>query len=265
MQHHPSHNPQYKPQFVARLAKTDADVVAAQRLRYDVFIKELGSDGPMVDHQLRLERDQFDAVAGHFLLFDEALQGPSQLIGTYRFLTAAMASQAGRFYCAHEYDLQPLRENGGQLMELGRSCLHPAYRGGAAMLHLWAALADYVTAHRIETLFGVASFHGTNLADFAQPLSLLHHHHLAPAPVRVRAIGKTAMALDAVPVAQLDRLAAVRAMPALIKAYLRLGATVGEGAFVDHAFQTTDVCIILQSGAVSAMQKAILAKGRIDG
>ena len=96
-----------------------------------------------------------------------------QVVGVYRIMTAQMATAAGRFYCAHEYDLTPLLQSGKRILELGRSCLHADYRGGSAMLHLWAALADYVLAREIDVLFGVASFHGTDVKCLAGPLSLL--------------------------------------------------------------------------------------------
>lgn len=244
-----------------RPAVTDDDLRAAQRLRYDVFIREYGGSGPGVDHSLRLECDRIDEFAQHLLLVDPARDAPDQVVGTYRYMTQQMAEAAGGFYCAAEYDLAPLLANGGRLLELGRSCLHPDYRGGAGMVHLWAGLADVVAAHKIDTLFGVASFHGTDIGGFAQSLSLLHHTHLAPPELRVSANGRTAQSMEMLALADIDRLAAVRQMPALIKAYLRLGATVGDGAFVDYAFKTTDVCIILQADAISDLQKSRITQG----
>ncbi len=250
----------HHPKFRAVLAQTADDLRAAQRLRYDVFVTEMGGDGPIVDHEARLERDKFDDYAGHFLLLDETRAAGDQTVGAYRFMTAAMADQAGQFYCEDEYDLTLLHQSGKGLLELGRSCLHPDYRGGAAMLHLWSALSEYVASQDVDVLFGVASFAGTNIADYAHSLALLHQRHLAPEGLRVTARGPTAFSLDQVSADQVDRLAAVRAMPALIKAYLRLGATVGEGAFVDYAFNTVDICMVLERSAINQMQKAIYSK-----
>jgi putative hemolysin len=133
------------------------------------------------------------------------------------------------------------------------------------MLLLWAALSDYATAQRIDVLFGVASFHGTDIAALAGPLSLLYHKHLAPTALRVTAKGQTAQRLDILQPDQIDRVAAVRQIPALIKGYLRLGGTVGDGAFVDHAFNTTDICLVLQKDAIGALHKKIYAKGGARG
>lgn len=252
------------PRFEARLAETDADRRAAQRLRYEVFVAELGGDGEMVDHAARLERDSFDAHAEQLLLIDRARgdDAETQVVGVYRLMTQDAAARAGQFYSESEYDLARLRASGRKLLELGRSCLHRDYRGGTAMLHLWTALADLVQARGIELLFGVASFHGTDLERLAAPLSLLHARHLAPEPLRVRARAACFQAMDLVPAERLDRRAAMREVPALIKSYLRLGGVVGEGAFIDHAFNTTDVCLILDTEEMKARPRAIFGARR---
>ena len=251
--------------LVTRLAQGPEDLRAAQRLRYKVFVEELGARGPMVDHGARLERDRFDAFADHILLCDPTRPQEDDVVGVYRVMTADMAARAGGFYCATEFDLSGLQASGKPLLELGRSCLHPDYRGGAAMVPLWRALADYVAANGVEIMFGVASFPGIDPVRLAPALSLLHHRHRAPADLGVRAIGAGALPLDALPEAQIDRIAAVKAMPALLKAYLRLGAVVGDGAFVDHAFNTVDVCVILQREAIDALRRSLYAKGQTLG
>ena len=248
-------------QFTVRLAENDADLRAAQRLRYDVFVDELGGDGALVDHDDRLERDRFDPFFDHLLLEDDTRGG--EIVGVYRLLRDDQSAQAGQFYSEDEYDLSVLKQSGRRCMELGRSCLARDYRGGAAMYHLWNGLARYVAEHKIEILFGVASFHGTDPGALAQPLSLLHHRHLAPEELRVRALDHAYQNMNLLPEAQIDRRAAMLEVPSLIKAYLRLGGFVGEGAFVDRAFNTTDVCLIMDTQKLSGRQKNIYSKGVI--
>lgn len=244
-----------QPQFRIAMANSRADLHAAQRLRYEVFVAELGSDGPLVDHAARREVDQFDPHFDHMLLHDDAAGGA--VVGVYRMLTPEGAAAVGQYYSDDEFDLTPLRRTGRRLLELGRSCLHPDYRGGAAMMHLWTALAGYVRRQKVEILFGTASFHGTDPQHLAAPLSLLHHRHLAPPELRVTARG--AAPLDLLPEGAFDRKAAMVQVPSLIKAYLRLGGTVGQGAFVDHAFNTTDVCLILDIAGMPPRQRALYA------
>lgn len=249
-----------EPEFILQLARTEADLLAAQRLRYDVFVTELGGDGAMVDHDARREADAFDAVADHLILRDMRRDEGDRVVGVYRLIRSDQAARAGRFYSESEYDLGVLRSSGRRLLELGRSCLRPAYRGGTAMYHLWCGLAAYVTQHEVELLFGVASFHGTDTAALAAPLSILHHRHLAPEELRVRARAPHAIAMNLLPETALDSAAAMRAVPALIKAYLRLGGVVGEGAFVDHCFNTTDICLVVDTARLNARQRAFYGR-----
>ena len=247
------------PEFRVKLAESEAERRAAQALRYRVFVEELGGDGPMVDHDARLETDRFDPFFDHLLLLDDAKNG--SVVGVYRVLRDDQATLAGQFYSEDEYDLDPLRSSGRRLMELGRSCLDADYRGGAAMYHLWNALARYVADHNIEILFGVASFHGIDPKPLAQPLSLLYHRHLAPEDLRVRAKDVHYQRLDLLAEDELDRRTAMLQVPALIKAYLRLGGYVGDGAYIDHAFNTTDVCLIMDTVRLNEKHKSIYTKG----
>ncbi|MFK7764433.1 MAG: GNAT family N-acetyltransferase [Roseobacter sp.] len=240
-----------KPRFEVALARTPKDLKAAQRLRYEVFVEELGGGGDLVDHENRLERDRFDPFFDHLLLTDKT---HDRIAGVYRVMRQNQAVVAGGFYSAAEYDLDPLMRSGRQLLELGRSCLHRDYRGGTAMYHLWNGLASYVSEHHIEVLFGVASFHGTDPQALAPSLSLLHHRHLAPEILRVRAHAQAFQSMDMIAEQNLDRRAAMLQVPSLIKAYLRLGGFVGEGAFIDHAFNTTDVCLILDTAQMNQRQ-----------
>ena len=243
--------------FELRLAQTDRDLRAAQRLRYQVFVQELGGDGPLVDHGAKLERDKFDPIFDHLILVDPRRNADAMddVVGVYRLLPGEKLAFGGRFYSENEYDLSALRSSGRRLLELGRSCVHKDYRGSTAMYHLWNGLADYVADHSIEVLFGVASFHGTDVGALAQPLAYLHHHHLAPAQLRVRARPEQFQAMDVLPIEKLDRKLAMMGMPALIKAYLRLGGFVGEGAWVDRDFNTTDVCLVMDTGRMSTKHR----------
>lgn len=245
-------------QFTMRLARDDRDLRSAQRLRYKVFVEELGASGQMVDHDRRLEIDAFDATCDHLILVDTTRQGPDDVVAAYRLLPSDRAG--GRFYTAGEFDLSPLTGSGRKLLELGRSCVHADVRGGLAVAQMWAGLADYVTERGIEILFGPASFHGTDPDALAQPLSLLYRDHLAPPDLRVRAIGDAARSMDRLAPEAIDRRAAMVAVPSLIKAYLRLGGCVGDGAWVDHAFNTTDVCLVMDTTRMNARYSSLSAR-----
>jgi len=247
--------------FELRLAKSEGDMHAAQRLRYDVFVAELGADGPMIDHVARREIDRFDPHVDHLLLIDRRRPEAEGVIGVYRLMTETGAAEAGQFYSEQEYDLGPLRASGRRLLELGRSCLHRDYRGGTAMMHLWGGLADYIAARRIEVMFGVASFPGLDPVPLAGPLSLLHQRHLAPPDLRPVARAAGFQKMDLIAEDDLDRPTAIREIPALIKAYLRLGGFVGQGAYLDRAFNCIDVCLVMDVDRIPERSRAIYQRG----
>jgi len=246
--------------FTVRLAETDEDGAAAQRLRYKGFVEEMNANASAEDTALRRERDEFDAYFDHLILIDNEAEHQDPLdyvAGVYRLLRGEVAARAKGFYGESEYDLTKIKDYPRPTMELGRSCVGVDYRGGAAMHLLWTGLGNYVAEHDIEIMFGVASFHGTDVQELAQPLSMLHHNHLAPPDLRVRAQPSVFQTMDLVAPDGLDRRRAMVQVPALIKAYLRLGGFVGEGAFIDHTFNTTDVCLILDTTRMNERQKRI--------
>lgn len=242
-----------RPSYDVRLARDARDVLASQRLRYDVFVRELGADGPGVDHTARTEADTFDAVFDHLLLVDTKAdpEAGAHVVGAYRLLPYDRMPILGRYYCDDEFDLGPLLASGRKLVELGRSCVHPDHRRGAAMLLLWNGLAQYVIERGIEVMFGAASFHGADADRHAMALSWLHRHHLAPEAMRVRVRPENGAAMNRIAPDTLDEAAALAAIPPLIKSYLRLGGVVGDGAYLDRTFNTTDVCLIMDTATMS--------------
>jgi putative hemolysin len=236
--------------FTVTLADSEEEVAAAQRLRYRVFVEEMGATPDPEDAALRRERDAFDPHFDHLLLIDNAAESDDPLdrvVGAYRLMTGTMAKQGIGFYGSTEYDLSKLVAYPRETLELGRSCVSAEHRGGAGMHLLWTGLGQYVAERGVEILFGVASFHGADPRPLAQPLAYLHHNHLAPEDLRVRTLPEHFQPMDLLPPEQVSKVEAMRMIPALIKAYLRLGGFVGEGAYVDHAFNTVDVCLLMDT------------------
>ena len=237
--------------FTVRLAETEDDVAAAQRLRYRVFVEEMGATPSPEDAAIRRERDRFDDFFDHLLLIDNNATPEDPMdgvAGVYRLLRGKVAREKGcGFYGDSEYDLTKIRDYPRETVELGRSCVGLDYRGGSAMHLLWTGLGHYVTMHKIEIMFGVASFHGDDPKALALPLSYLHHNHLAPEDLRVRTRDEFFEPMDLIPSEEISKAAAMKEIPTLIKAYIRLGGFVGEGAYVDHDFNTVDVCLLMDT------------------
>lgn len=238
--------------WIVKLAETPAEIAAAQRLRYRVFVQEMGARATPEEHASAMECDKFDPYFDHLLLVDTHNDNPkTNVVGAYRLLTSDMAKAAQGFYSAGEYDLSAIESTGRRTLELGRSCIDREFRGGGALQLLWDGLADYVTTRHIDVLFGVASFHGTDPAPIAQALSFLHHNYLAPAELLATAHPKDSVAMDILPPEDIDRPTAVKQLPQLIKSYLRLGGRVGRGAYIDHKFNTIDVFIVMETAMLS--------------
>lgn len=246
-----------------RLADSDEDLRASQRLRYMVFAEELGAGGSTVNHETGTEADSFDEWCDHLLLIDESRGESTQdrVVGSYRLMRSDMARQCG-FYSDLEYDLSPLVDSGRSLVELGRTCVHKDYRGGPAMFLLWNGLADYVLSNGIEVLFGVASFHGTDIDALAQPLTYLYHNHLAPEQLRVSVRSSHFERLDRLSPGVVDNDVARRRIPPLIKAYIRLGGFVGDGAYIDHDFNTVDVCLMIDTDKMSQRHRSYYVRSQ---
>ena len=253
--------------YRVKLAESEVERLGAQRLRYRVFVEEMGARATPQEAAARREWDAFDPFFDHLILLslDPAIADPlDRVVGVYRLMRGEVAAAGPGFYGAAEYDLSAISASGRASLELGRSCVAAEHRGGPGMHLLWNGLASYVLERGIELLFGVASFPGTDPAPLAEALSFLHHRHLAPPDLRVRARGAGYLAMDLMPPEAVDAGRALQAVPTLIKAYLRLGGFVGEGAFVDRDFNTIDVCVVMDTARMTerARQFYERAQGR---
>ena len=231
-----------------RIAETEAEIDAAQALRYRIFYEELGARADAATLASRRDRDRFDAVADHLLVIDHEIgPGAEGVVGTYRLIRQEAAARVGGFYSAAEYDISALIAFPGRVMELGRSCVHAGYRGRAAMQLLWRGIAAYINRHSVDVMFGCASLPGTDPDALAVELTYLYTHHLAPPALRPRAVPGRYVEMRRAEAASFTPNQALAALPPLIKGYLRLGGFVGDGAVIDEQFNTVDVAIVVKT------------------
>ncbi len=235
-----------------RIASTPSELDAVQALRYRVFYEELGAAPDAATAQSRRDRDMFDPVADHLVVVDHAIgPGAEGVVGTYRMLQRAGAAKVGRFYSADEYDITPMLSFPGRILELGRSCVDPNYRGRAVMQLLWRGIAAYIFQHEIDLMFGCASLNGTDPDELAAELTYLFHNHLAPPALRPTALPNRYVNMRRLSPEQMDSRRILTILPPLIKGYLRMGAMIGDGAVIDHQFNTTDVAIVVKTDLVT--------------
>jgi L-ornithine Nalpha-acyltransferase len=243
-----------------RLATTEEEIRAAQTLRYDIFYDEMGARPTDETRGLARDYDPYDSVCDHLLVIDHSNPQAPRVVGTYRLLREIVAKQNRGFYSASEYDLSKLLSKtfqtrigeGKQLLELGRSCVHADYRNISTINLLWRGIASYLATHNIGFMFGCASLHGTNADAHAATLSYLYQHHLADTDIRVRALDDKYVDMNRLPIGGYDPRAAMRDLPPLVKGYLRVGCVIGDGAFIDEQFNTTDVFILMPVDRINA-------------
>jgi len=235
-----------------RLAETEAEVEAAQHLRYLVFYEEMSAVPSPEMRAQRRDFDRFDDFCDHLLVVDRSVfdeDGQPLVVGTYRLIRDEYAAKAGGFYTLGEYDLSPMLNAwpaSTHWLELGRSCILKEWRSKTSTMQLlWRGLLSYCARFSSEVMFGCASLHGTDPQALALPLSYLHHYHAMPERLRVRARPELYTSMNLMPKEAIDPKAALRTLPPMIKGYLRAGCLIGDGAFVDRQFDTTDVFIYL--------------------
>ena len=245
-----------------RLAETASEVEQAQKLRYHIFYEEMAAvPSPQMQREKR-DFDKFDEVCDHLLVVDRAAvgeDGQPLVVGTYRLMRDVDAARAGGFYTSGEFDMSRMLAGhaGQRLLELGRSCVLKAYRNRTTTMQLlWKGLMAFVARFDIDVMFGCASFAGTDPGAIALALSYMHHFHPIPAGMEVKARPELYVPMNRMPKDAIDPKEGLRALPPLLKGYLRAGGCIGDGAVIDQQFATIDVFIYFPLSNIDARYKS---------
>jgi putative hemolysin len=223
------------------LARSNAEVLEAQRLRYRVFAGELGA---RLDCAVPgVDQDLYDAHCEHLLVRDTR---NGEVVGTYRLLSGAKAAELGGFYAENEFDLTRLRHLRADTLEIGRSCVHPDYRNGATIALLWSGLAEVLARDDLRYVIGCASLAMNDGGHAAAAIyRRLAEKHLSPVEYRV-------FPRCELPLAALDDGATDAVPPALVKGYLRVGAMICGAPAWDPDFNTADLLMLLSVERINA-------------
>ena len=252
-------------QFEVRLAVTKTEVLAAQKLRYQVFVKEFGAKVSKKNKIDAIEADKFDYFCDHLILIDKWAKDYSSqpnIVGTIRLMRSQIAESALGFYTATEYNLDTLTEGTEKSVEIGRACVDKNYRRSIAIHFLWLGLAEYIISRDITLMFGVASFHGTAVSQFGSALTLLKEKYSAPKNLNFRAKKVGYVDMSIIPLDFLDYKKAMDQMPSLLKAYLRMGAQVSDGAFIDTKFNTIDVGLMIITDMINKKYRDLYGRSK---
>lgn len=241
-----------KGRYSARLAKTQSDLIACQRLRHLSFVEMTGA-APRNDGR---DHDGFDTDCQHMMIEDVA---SAELVCCFRLLQLPDGTQIARSYSAQFYDLSRLARFQGPMIEMGRFCTHPDRHDPDILRVAWGALTAHVDAQGVEMLFGCSSFHGTDSGIYQDAFALLTEKHLAPPRwlPRVKAPRVFAFAEGMVRVKP-DLKRAMRAMPPLLRTYLLMGGWVSDHAVVDRDLNTLHVFTGLEIAAIPPARARLL-------
>lgn len=232
-----------------KLAETREEVLTVQALRYEIFVGEVGARPTPEMEAVGRDFDQFDPYCDHMLVI-ATNEGREEIVGTYRLLRRSRMAELGKFYSEDEFDITALKHMPGEIVELGRSCVREDYRSKAAMQLLWRGVGEYVTHFHITYMFGCASFIGADPKLHEEGLAYLHHYHHAPEDYAPKAVEGRYVEMNVMPKEKVNQKRAFYNLPVLIKGYMRLGGVVGNGAVIDHAYNTVDVSIVIKIAAV---------------
>jgi putative hemolysin len=236
---------QTAPAYSARLAASRADLRAAQALRFEVFNLEL-DEGLVQSYDTGLDADPFDEICDHLIVEDTT---DGSVVGTYRLQTGQRARDGLGYYSEREFDFSPFEATRGEILELGRACIHARHRNFAVLNLLWKGIGTYARDQGARYLIGCSSFTTQDAAVGAAAYQQLLPH-LAPPAWQTRPRPEFACPLEAVA-------APAPRIPRLLSAYLALGSAICGPPALDREFKTVDFLtwIDVQAPAVVAMQR----------
>ena len=251
--------------YEVRLTRNKEERRQVRALRYEVFVEEEGASATEEQKNLREEYDAFDRYAEYLAVFHNG-----KIVGTYRIIDRNAADKMDGFYTESEFNIAKIKKVDGNIAEMSRACVQREYRDNALVMRmLWAGLGEYIVRRKIAILFGVASWVGTKPVESAQAISYLYYNHLTPLGLRATVLSENfadgvnpkLSRMNILPREFVDENDARHQMTPLIKGYLRLGATFGKGVFIDKAFNSYDVFVMVQTKNIdAAYQKHFLGR-----
>ncbi|AEI41485.1 GNAT family N-acetyltransferase [Paenibacillus mucilaginosus] len=232
--------------LTVRLAQGEHEIEQALRLRYSVFVEE--ERNLQMRSEAGLETDAYDAYCDHLIVVDEETQ---RVVGTYRLLPGPRAGSAIGFYSESEFNLDSFTVDRMHTLELGRSCIHPEYRGGRTIGLLWEGIADYITKHDLHYLIGCASMHLRTIEETNLIYTMLKRKDILTDRFGVRPLETHRIAGLKTVETDLEEKEVFRMLPPLMKGYQWLGAEIGGDPAYDSIFGTVDFFIVLQKDRVA--------------
>jgi putative hemolysin len=237
----------FKRRYTVRFAKSPGEIHDALRLRYEVFNLEL-NEGLQASHATGIDEDEFDAVCDHLVILEES---SGAVVGTYRMQTGIMAARNIGYYSAREFDFAPFESLRGELIELGRACVHRDHRSIIVISMLWKEIVRYVLKNDARFMIGCSSLSTQDAAlGHAMFQKFSKEGALAEAPYFTRP-------LPSFTLPTVEPISPCPPAPKLLRAYLGVGAKICSEPAIDREFGTIDFLTILdcQNGSPVATDR----------
>jgi putative hemolysin len=215
--------------FRVGMAQTLEEVIECQRLRYLVFNCELG-EGLDSSARSGLDRDRFDFICDHLMVRDAAT---GKLAGTYRMQSGYRAKGNLGYYSEEFFDLRPFESTRGEVLELGRACVHEDYRNSNALHMLWKGIARYAKSCGARYLIGCSSLSSQDENEGMALYEALREKHLVEPSLRTDPVEGRRCKSDGTHTAPPQT-------PRLFRAYLDVSARVCGPPAIDREFKTID-------------------------
>lgn len=250
--------------YEVRFATTPEERRQVRQLRYKVFCEEEGAKPTKKQKELQEEYDKFDTYAAYLAVFHK-----NKIVGTYRIIDRKAAEKMGGFYTESEFDISKIKNSNFRIAEMSRACVAYEYRQKNIPLRLlWIGLNQYIEDNKIDILFGMASWKGTNPLISSNAISYLYHNHLSPLKLRAtvntdklpKDIDPKLVKMGILQKNLVDFDTARKEMPPLIKGYLDLNATFGDGVFIDKRFNSYEIFVVLQTHDINPAYKKFFSQ-----
>lgn len=217
--------------FEIKLAQTEEEKNQAYRLRYEIFLRELGNKARSLPEE-GIETDIYDESCDHLLVIDNR---KNLVVGTYRLLSGSKVDPKIGFYAERIFEINKIKDLGKNILELGRSCVHKDYREGQIIKLLWEGIAQYIQQNRIRYLFGSVRLLNTSQPEVSEAFSLIKAKYYAPESFRIKPLKENIYKDLKESTSSPDYKKIFHKLPALVKGYLRLGLKVcGPPAWDNH-------------------------------
>jgi putative hemolysin len=251
--------------YSVKLATTADELAGAQALRYQSLYVEAGGKPKPEWVEYGREMDIWDGIAYHVIVIDKTREPGKDVVGCLRLLSNLAIPEGQGFYTEESFDISALRANYKKILELSRFCVDPTGRSGSILLMIWRFTLQVIVDNGFDLMIGCASFKGTDLHEHEAILSYLYDNNLAPPHLQPKVKVSNSIKITEIHQARPEWDEAKKAVPTLLRGYLKIGAKISDTAVIDDVFNTTFVTIYVDASQMVAQNHTLVSSSNGEG